>query len=229
MTRWLRVLVTLLVLQALPALAEGPQAPREFAPKAGKGRVVVLVSGQTGPTNYTELSGSLAAAGFDVFLVDGNDYWLKGGGGEELLKGVIAQARQSPNALPGKIGVVGCSLGGASALTYATRWPDDVAAVVTHYPATSYVKHPDPFVARIKVPTLVLAGTFDDYKGCCLIETARQLEQASKNGPAPAMLELHEYPGADHGFSTDNAKRRDVVADALKRTVEHLQKYLGPN
>ncbi len=134
----LRIFVALLFAQAVPALADAPlPASEEFAPKEGKGHVVVLVSGQTGAEIYTELARDLSAAGFDVVLVDGNDFRVKVGVGEPLLKGVIAQAQQSPNALPGKVGVIGCSLGGAAVLSYATRWPEQVAAVVLHYPATS--------------------------------------------------------------------------------------------
>ncbi len=73
----------------------------------------------------------------------------------------------------------------------------------------------------------MLASTFDTYRGCCLIETARQLEQAAKAGLAPALFGLHEYPGVDHGFSTNGSKRRDAAAGALKRTVEHFRRYLG--
>jgi S-formylglutathione hydrolase FrmB len=70
-------------------------------------------------------------------LVDGNDFWIKGGGGNELIKGVITRAQASPHALPGKVGVVGLSLGGATALTYAARMPDQVATVVAMYPLTN--------------------------------------------------------------------------------------------
>jgi hypothetical protein len=38
---------------------------------------------------------------------------------------------------------------------------------------------------------------------------------------------LFDYPGADHGFSTDDSRRRDVVADSLRRTVDFLRQNLG--
>jgi len=201
-------------------------AQKEFPPKGGgTGRVVVLVSGQTGAGNYQRLSEGLAAQGFDVVLVDGNDFWAKGVAGGTLLRGVIERAQSSSNASPGKVGVVGASLGGATALTYAARMPQTVGAVVVQYPLTSFIKDPADFVAKIKVPVLMLAGTFDTYKGCCLIETARKLQEAARAGGAP--LELFEYPGADHGFSTDDSKRREVVDDSLRRTVEFLRQNLG--
>ena len=123
--------------------------------------------------------------------------------------------------------MIGCSLGGASALTYAARMPDLVGTVIAQYPDTSFITNPAAFVGKIQVPTLILAGTFDTYMSCCLIETARKLNNAARAGPVPNLLELHEYPGADHGFSTNASKRRDIASDSLGRTVARLRQYLG--
>lgn len=65
--------------------------------------------------------------------------------------------------------VVGYSLGGASALSYAARMPDLVATVVVAYPLTEFIKDPSDFVAKIKVPVQMFAGTADTYKNCCMI------------------------------------------------------------
>src|ERR1039457_2298145 len=78
---------------------------KEYEPPNGKGSVVVVVSGQTGPGNYAYYASDLAEKGYYVVLIDGNDYWIKGGGGEALLRGVIVRAQQSPHALPGKVAV----------------------------------------------------------------------------------------------------------------------------
>jgi pimeloyl-ACP methyl ester carboxylesterase len=221
----LRGLVALLLLQALSPLADEPPKQREFEPKGGRGSVIVVVSGQTGPENYTDLAKDLAGLSFYVVLVDGNDFWKKGGVGEALLYDVIKRAQASQHALPGKVGVVGCSLGGASALTFAARMPESVYAVVAQYPLTSFISDPAEFVGKIKVPTLMLVGTSDTYKNCCLIETARRLQEAAKAAASPDMLQLYEYPGVEHGFSTDTTKRKDVRSDALRRTVEYLRQH----
>jgi len=202
---------------------------KEYEPPNGKGRVVVVVSGQTGPGNYTYYAKDLAEKGYYAVLVDGNDFWIKGGGGEALLKGVITGAQQSRHALPGKVAVIGFSLGGASSLTYAARMQELVSAVVVSYPATYYIKNADDFVAKIKVPTLMFAGGRDTYKDCCLIETARKLASAAKTSGGKVMLEVVEYPDAEHGWTIKSLKsyRRDYTADGFRRTLDHLRQYSG--
>ena len=224
----LRSLLLLVACIALGARADDAGPPqKEFLPKAGTGRVVVVVSGQTGASNYTNISQDLADAGYYTVLVDGNDLWIKGGGGNALLQGVIAKAQASPHAVAGKVGVVCFSLGGAVGLTYASRLPDQVATVVAMYPLTSFIKDPADFVGKIKVPVLMLAGTSDTYKNCCVIETARALADAAKANPDVAPLfVLHEYAGADHGFNMNTSHQRAVLADSRDRAIAQLRQYL---
>jgi dipeptidyl aminopeptidase/acylaminoacyl peptidase len=212
------------------AYAQGSlPSQKEYEPPNGKGRVVVVVSGQTGPDNYAYYAKDLAEKGYYTVLVDGNDFWIKGGGGEALLKGVIARAQGSPHALPGKVAVIGFSLGGASSLTYATRMPESVSAVVVSYPATYYITNADAFVSRIKVPTLMFAGVRDSYKNCCVIDTARKLAGAAKANGGKVMLEVVEYPDADHGWTIKSLRsyRGDYTADGFRRTLEHLRQNSG--
>ena len=224
----LRMLPVLLALAAAPARADdGVPAQREFLPKAGSGRVVVVISGQTGASSYTSIAQDFADAGYDTVLVDGNDFWLKGGAGNALLQGVIARAQASPHALPGKVGVVGFSLGGASALAYAARLPEQVATVVAMYPLTRFIQDPAGFVARIKVPVLMLAGTADTWQGCCVIETARALAAAAQAEPEPSLFVLHEYPGAEHGFAMNTSHQRALVSDSRDRAIAQLRQYLA--
>jgi dienelactone hydrolase len=209
---------------------------KEYEAPKGKGRVVVVVSGHSGPGNYAYVANDLAEQGYYAVLVDGNDFWIKGGGGEikggggeALLKGVITRSQQSPHALPGKVAVVGFSLGGASTLTYATRMPELVSAVVVYYPRTDYITDPDNFVSKIKVPTLMFPGGRDTYRNCCPIETARKLADAAKKSEGKVMLEVFEYPYAQHGFIIKSSKAWSPTdaADAFRRTLSHLRQYSG--
>jgi dienelactone hydrolase len=231
MLKVLRFLVSALVLVLSCASAQdaGPRR-QEFAPKSGHGRVVVIVSGQTGMAGYASAAQQIADAGFDVVLVDGNDFWIKDmRSAWNMLKDVITQAQAGSHASPGKVGVVGYSLGGATALTYAARMPDLVATVVVAYPLTAFIKDPVDFVGKIKVPVQMFAGTADTYKDCCLIATARQLAEAAKSA-SPPMLSLHEYNGVGHGFNLPTAAPKDQRAgqDAMERTIAQLKQDL-PN
>ena len=224
-----RLLVTVLAAVSLCASAQDSGPPRqEFMPKSGSGRVVVIISGQTGMPGYTMTAQQIADAGFDVVLVDGNDFWIKDTSRAwSMVKDVITRAQAGSHALPGKVGVVGYSLGGASALTYAARMPELVATVVVGYPLTSFIKDPSDFVAKIKVPVQMFAGTADTYKDCCLIEMARRLADAAK-ASSPPMLTLQEYNGVGHGFNLATAARKDQSAgqDALERTIAQLKQAL---
>ena len=224
----LRLMSALLACVALVAQADDAGlAQKEYVPKGGTGRVVVVISGQTGAANYTSISQDIADAGYYTVLVDGNDLWAKGGGGNALLQGVIARAQASAHAVAGKVGVVGFSLGGAAALTYAARLPDQVATVVVMHPLTNFIQYPADFVGKIKVPVLMLAGTADTYKSCCTIEMARTLAEAAKKNPDVAPLfVLHEYEGADHGFNMNTSHQRALVSDSRDRAIAQLRQYL---
>lgn len=197
---------------------------KEFEPPNGQGRVVIVISGQSGPGSYAYYAKDIAGRGYHTVLVDGNDFWKADESGGALLEGVIASAQRSPHALPGKVAVIGFSLGGASSLVYATRMPALVSAVVTYYPATYFITNPGDFVSRIKVPTLMFAGVLDTYKDCCLIETARRLAGAAK--ASKVTLSVIEYPGAAHGWAIKYSKewRGNDAADAFRRTLDHLRR-----
>jgi dienelactone hydrolase len=193
------------------ALAPGPAAAQEEFPpptgkESGKAPLVVVFSGATGPGNYRVIASWIAALGYDVALFDSNAI-TKSRQGRALdtavlgtaVKEAIANARRLPHALPGKIGVVGFSLGGGLALGYGSMWSDDVAVVAAWYPSTNELKDAAAFASRIKVPVVMFAGTADEYKLCCMIAKARELAGAAKAVNAP--FELTVYPGVGHGFN----------------------------
>ena len=75
---------------------------QEFVPKSGSGRVVVMVSGQTGPGGYMQSAQELADAGFDVVLLDANQLWIKDTQAAwTMRKGAITRAQTGSHAQPG--------------------------------------------------------------------------------------------------------------------------------
>jgi dienelactone hydrolase len=86
----------------------------------------MVLSGATGPRLYDPFAAALAKEGYYVVLLDGNDV-RRNAKGDETLRRAIQRAQKQPNANPGKVGVVGFSLGGGMAClvppTWRTWWP----------------------------------------------------------------------------------------------------------
>jgi len=206
--------------------ADDAPAQQEFEPAGGRGRLVVVISGQTGPKNYAYLAKEIAAKGYFAVLVDGNDMFGKGIPGEERLRGVIERNQQSPHAQPGKAAVVGFSLGGGATISYAPRMPELVSVAVVSYPATRQIQNPKAFVSRIQVPLLMMAGTQDSYHDCCSIDTARSLAAEAKAAGMDGKFQLVEYP-TGHGWNIQFSKeyRSDISADSLRRTFDFIEAH----
>ena len=206
------------------AIASAPAyAQQEIPPPQGQGRVVIVSSGQSGMAHYEAVSRAIAAQGFDVVLYDGNA--MEGSRGATL-KAAIPQALALPHALPGKVALVGFSLGGGISLAYGPQWVQDVAVVIVWYPATSMFKDIPGFAGRLKVPVLMFAGESDTYKDCCLIDTARTLGAAASG--AGQVFELVTYPKTEHDF-VDGGSHYNPAAykDALAKTVAKLKQALN--
>jgi dienelactone hydrolase len=200
-------------------------AAQEFTPPQGKGHGVVVVSGAMGARSYEPAAKRIAAMGYDVLLLDSKDMVGDHGAG---IRAGIDKLQHSANALPGKVGVVGFSLGGGQALAFAAGQADTVAVVVVMYPLTRLFKdHIPATVGRIQVPVLMLAGEDDSYKDCCRIETARAIGAAAEAAHVP--LELVTYPGAGHDFIDESSRNYDAksATDAWQRTEAKLKQYLS--
>jgi dienelactone hydrolase len=199
------------------------RAQQEIPPPQGKGPVVVVVSGALGAAHYISPAQQIAALGYDVILLDGNA--MSGSQGQALMT-QVQNAQNAPHGLPGKVAVVGFSLGGGEALAYASRWPDLVSVIVAWYPLTTPIRDIPTFVAGIKVPVLMFAGALDDYKGCCLIGTAQSLGAAAAAQKMP--LTVIEYPSAGHDFVIQG-KNYDAAAaqDSWQRAKAELAEFSG--
>ena len=219
-----------LLAMLLLALAPGrATAQEEIPPPAGKGPLVVVLSGAGGAGSIRDVAVRIAGLGYDVVLFDSNAIVAgKQSGVCAEVIAAIAKARQMPRALPGKYGLVGFSLGGGLAFSYQCPFPDPPAVVAAWYPVTSGIKDVPAFAHRIKIPVVMFAGTADDYKFCCTIGKAREIAAAAQAANAP--FELTTYQGAKHAFAQTAAVAtydRASTDDALGRTAAALRRYLG--
>ena len=195
------------------------RAQEVITPPQGKGHVVVFLSGMAGPKHDKALAEAIASLGYVVVVYDGRH--MEGGFGQKL-RTAIQNAQQTPNALPGKVALVGVSLGGGFALAFGSRWPDLVAVDIVWYPATGFANRMPGFVNRITVPVLMFAGEADRYQDCCQIATARTM--AANATAAGIPFELVTYPGADHDFIKGGANYDPAAyKDALDRTATRLK------
>ena len=222
--------VAMLALAALPALAQnsvftaaGPEGPAQTVhPPAQPGPIVILISGASGPNNYQTISGDISRLGYYAVLLDGNDILTRQQDGAGNLRKAIERAQKSPQAIPGKVAVIGFSMGGGGALAFATNQPELVSMVAVYYPTTTFITNAGNFVKRFQVPVLVLAGGRDTYRNCCLIESMRAMDAAAKE--SGAKFELVVYADGQHGFNLDGPNyRRDYETDAWRRTAEMLK------
>jgi dienelactone hydrolase len=214
----------LIALAPSAGLAQDGPPQEVFLPKGDKGPVVVVISGQTGTSNYRSYATQVAGLGYYTVLIDGKDILTRAQDGAHNLRSVIAKAQAAPNAASGKVVVIGFSQGGGGVLAHAVAMPDLITAAVVHYPAVSWARNISGVASRIQIPILVLAAERDRYNNCCLIETIRELEAAAKAKQLP--LELVVYPDAGHGFNLDGRNyRAGDTADAWRRATEMLAKH----
>jgi dienelactone hydrolase len=216
--------VPALAAAGLVIAAAAAHAQQEFAPPAGKGRVVVVASGLSGPAHYSTVAREIAALGYDAVLFDGAAMEHTHG---EAVHAAILQAQKMPHALAGKVAVVGFSAGGGEVLYYATQWPDLVTGVAVWYPATSFIKNVPGVAERLAVPVLMFAGEKDHYRdNCCTAETARTIAAAAK--AAGKSFDLFTYPKAEHDFVKDGSHyNSEAYSDAFQKTADRLKQWLG--
>lgn len=196
----------------------------EFVPPAGKGRVVVVLSGSSGSGNYLFAGRDLAAQGYYVVLHNGNNFPRRNPGTHEVLRKAITRAQASPHAIPGKVGVVGYSMGGGAIVGHISAMPDLVAVAVAYYPVTVLPDHDD--IARDwVVPTLALMGESDPMQPVRIDAFRAMAEPARRHG---ADIELVTYPGTGHDFNwAAGGAQQPATDDAWRRTLAALRQHLG--
>jgi dienelactone hydrolase len=207
-----------------------PEGPPEIdvPPPSGKGRVVLMLTGVDGTSAYKDYAEKMAKLGYYVVLIEGRQIFSEDKQSGDRLAKAIATAQNSSNALPGKVAIIGFSLGGSVALSYAERQPDTVAAVIAYYPGTSFiakVSDMKTFVGNFQVPLLAFAGAKDSYNDCCRLTTIQSMQATAKE--MGKSMDLVVYPNAAHNFIKGATYRADDAEDAWKHTVAALSRYLG--
>ena len=205
-----------------------PEPEIDLPPPSGRGRVVIMLSGVDGATPYKPYAEKVVKLGYYVVLIDGREIWTKDKQGGDRLAKAIATAQASANAKPGKVAVIGFSLGGGGALAYAERQPDKVATVIAYYPLTKFIaKVTDmkSFVDKFQVPLLAFAGGKDTFMNCCMLTTIQSMQATAKD--LGKSMDLVVYPDAEHGFIKGANYRAADVDDAWKHTTAALAQYLG--
>jgi dipeptidyl aminopeptidase/acylaminoacyl peptidase len=202
------------------AAAQPQELKREiFSPALGKGAIVVVASGAGGTASFSEFSSKLSELGYYTVLVDGNDVIRAA-----TLRTVIADSQSAPQAIPGKVALVGFSLGGVAVLLHGAPLKDQVSVVVAYYPAIDWVVSDiTSLAAKLQTPVLLFAGEADQNMGCCKIESMRALAAATKAVP----FELVVYPNAGHAFnlhSLVSEYRAQDADDAWARTAAFLKR-----
>lgn len=198
--------------------------PGQYVPSSGGGPVVLMLSGKSGPSLYTEFARRLADSGYTVLLQDGNDFPVNQ---TDLCQSRIRAILQNPVLssviTTDKAVVIGYSLGGAVALACAAGMKEEVAGVIAYYPATRMIADHDACVERLRVPVTVLQGEEDHFFECCPSDAIRQI--SAKAAAQGKQMELFVYPGAGHGFNLGYLKNRELDEDSWGKTLRALKTY----
>jgi dienelactone hydrolase len=141
--------------------------------------------------------------------------------------------RGEPGIDPGRIGVLGTSHGGSTAVwvtqtVYETRYPGLLKASIDYYGACRVPE------AHGTVPLLALAGEADSWGNPALT-----CQAFARKMRADQPFEIHTYPGVAHGFDNPRQDRmtlseghpllynQDAAEDSYQRVRAFLDRWVG--
>lgn len=159
-------------------------------------------------TDHSDAEWQRAFTLFNAFDVDA---------GIQDIAATISAIRQDP-ACNGKVGAVGFCLGGLLAYLTATRTDIDAAAAY-------YGVGVDGRLAEADKLTRPLLMHIAEEDGFVPKEAQALIINALKNNK---LVEIHTYPGCDHGFARTGGQHYDADAAALagQRTLDFFRKTL---
>ncbi|HMB89086.1 MAG TPA: dienelactone hydrolase family protein [Methylomirabilota bacterium] len=202
-------------------------------PAAGKGPGVIVIQEWWGLVGHIKsVCDRFAAAGYAALAPDlyhGQTASEPDAAGKLFMALNIERAEKdlagaagylAPHSSTAKLGAVGFCMGGQLAL-FAGCTNGSVGAVVDFYGIHPNVK---PDYTRLSGPVL---GLFAEKDAFVTPQTAREVEAAIKKAGKP--VEIHIYPGADHGFFNDerpDVYNKPAAEDAWRRTLDLFKKNL---
>jgi carboxymethylenebutenolidase len=202
-------------------------------PTSGKGPGVIVIQEWWGLVGHIKsVADRFAAAGFSALAPDlyhGQTASEPDAAGKLFMALNIEHAEKdlagaakflAGHSSTAKLGAVGFCMGGQLALFAGCTNPS-VGPVVDFYGIHPNVK---PDYSKLSGPVL---GLFAEKDAFVTPQTARQVEADIKK--AGKTVEIHIYPGVDHGFFND--ERADVynkasAEDAWRRTLDLFKKTL---
>jgi carboxymethylenebutenolidase len=133
--------------------------------------------------------------------------------------GDLVAALRARSECTGKVGVMGFCLGGKFAYLSAVRHPIDAA--VTYY-GVQIDQHLDE-AGRLKCPILMHFAEKDASVPAEVVAAIRERIGAWDN------VEIHVYPGTEHGFNRYGYPPHNEAAAAVarQRTLAHFQRLLS--
>ena len=131
---------------------------------------------------------------------------------------VMAAKDHLRGMVPGKIGVVGFSMGGGWALVVASYKPEQIAAIVLFY------GNEDVDVTKITAKVMGHYSDNDEWEPSEYVE-----KKFGEMKSAHVDATLHIYPGVAHWFVESDRPEYDSAAASLawERTFEFLKRNLG--
>ena len=139
---------------------------------------------------------------------------------EKDLAGAAAFLLSHSATVGAKLGVVGFCMGGQLAL-FAATINRSIGACVNFYGIHPNVK---PDYTKLTGPVL---GLYAEKDGFVTPQVAREVEAAIKAAGKP--VEIHIYPGVDHGFFNDDRPgvyNAAAAQDTWRRTLDLFAKHL---
>ncbi|HKR90439.1 MAG TPA: dienelactone hydrolase family protein [Phenylobacterium sp.] len=160
-------------------------------------------------SDQSEAEWQRAFALFNAFDVDA---------GVKDIAATISTIRQDPGA-QGKVGAVGFCLGGL--LAYLTAARTDADAAVAYYGVGI-----DGRLAEAEKLTHPFLMHIAEEDGFVPKEAQAKIIEALEPNK---LIEIHTYPGRDHGFARTGGQHYDAEAAALagQRTLDFFRKHLG--